>query len=425
MVGMLFRSVGDVISRVRRQRSLDDVKLAHEAGMKVGALRDIEQGVPPTEDQLSALAEALDMRPEALRLIAGNPPENLQEKMLDNPEAALSALEDTFDTVAESAELNTKTSTPEPAYGTEHGTLYNGDCRDILPALEPESFDLIFCDPPFNLGKDYGSDVNDDLSEDEYLRWCTEWIDAAIPLLKPGGAFYVYNLPQWNVHLAHYLSQHLQMRDWIAIDIKFGLPRPKQLYPSHYSLLYFVKGSDPARFDPPRLPIDTCPHCGGEQSDYGGYKSELNPEGMNLTDVWDDIPPVRHSKYLDRDANQLSVKLLHRVLQISTKEGDRVLDPFMGAGTTAATAEVMGRDWVGIELQDCEPIKSRLEALDRDRKQIAEIEQDQNVLFTQEALDLRSQYKSEFGFNFSDYDLSESPIDSIQPSIDEFLENLQ
>lgn len=55
----------------------------------------------------------------------------------------------------------------------------------------------------------------------------------------------------------------------------------------------------------------------------------------NLTDVWDDIPPVRHWKFKSRKrtANQLSTKLLDRVIQISTEEDDVVLDPFGGSGT--------------------------------------------------------------------------------------------
>lgn len=422
MTGLLFRSAGDVISRIRRRREIGDVELAHQAGMKVDQLRDIESGIPPTESQLEDLADALDLEPKAIKFVAGDVPEHLQEALIENPNEALQALEETLDVENSTVDRSKKDGQLTPTHETENGKLYHEDCRDVLPNLEKESFDVIFADPPFNLDKDYGENGNDDLSEDEYLKWCTEWIDKAIPLLKEGGAFFIYNLPKWNIHLAHYLSNKLNMRDWITIDIKFGLPRPNQLYPSHYSLLYFIKGSDPARFNPPRMPIETCPHCGGEQSDYGGYKSELNSEGMNLTDVWDDIPPVRHSKYLDRDANQLSIKLLHRVLQISSKPGDRVLDPFMGAGTTAAAAEIMDREWVGAELNDPKPIIDRLNDLSRDRDQIKEIESEQNVLFTEEALNLRTEYKDEFGFNFDDYDLSDSPVESVQRSFDEYTE---
>lgn len=409
MAGPLFRSVGDVISRKRREQDIGDVELAHDADMLVDELRDIESGGPPTDEQLAALSDSLGTDPEALRFAAGEIPDDIHDALVSDPETALDALRDALDTddtgdSGLAAGINL-------VHERESGSLFNDDCRDVLPALADESVDMIFADPPFNLDKDYGEDADDDIAEDEYLQWCTEWIDECIRVLKPGGSFFLYNMPRWNVHLADYISRYLALRHWIAIDIKYSLPRPGRLYPSHYSLLYFTKGNDPATFDPDRLPIDTCRHCGGEQSDYGGYKSKMNPEGVSLTDVWDDIPPVRHDKYTDRDANQLSAKMLYRTISMATEPGDTVLDPFGGAGTTYAVAEQMDRDWIGIELHDCEPIIERLANPERDASQIEEFEQEHNSLFTADALDLRASYKDEFGFNFDDYDLSECAFD--------------
>jgi site-specific DNA-methyltransferase (adenine-specific) len=76
--------------------------------------------------------------------------------------------------------------------------------------------------------------------------------------------------------------------------------------------------------------------------------------------VWDDIPPVRHHKYKNRGANELSIKLLQRVLEIASEKGDLVLDPFGGGGTTFYSAELMERRWVGCEIGDCQPIIDRL-----------------------------------------------------------------
>jgi site-specific DNA-methyltransferase (adenine-specific) len=418
MTGLLFRSAGDVVSRLRHQRGLTDNELAKKASLRVAILRKIESGVPPTDDQLKGLCEVLEVSPEAVRLVVGEFPEELHEGLVKDPDRALSALREAFNvepTVREGGG-----GLPDPVFTTDQGTLYNGDCREILPQFEDESFDVIFADPPFNLNKDYGQKNGDDLAEDEYLQWSTEWIDPAIDLLKPGGAFFVYNLPSWNAHLAHYISRRLNLKHWIAVDIKFGLPIPNRLYPSHYSLLYFVKGHKPKTFDPDRLPIDTCPHCGGEQNDYGGYKSKMNPSGVNLTDVWDDVPPVRHKKYLNRDANQLSLKLLHRVVGMASEEGDRVLDPFGGAGTTYAAAEIMDREWVGIELHDCSPITERFDNLDEDREYIEDIRRELNSLFTKDALNKRMEYRDEFHFNFQDYDLSESRSGAIQQQLGSF-----
>lgn len=252
----------------------------------------------------------------------------------------------------------------EPVFTTQLGQLYHADCLTLLPNIESETVDTVFADPPFNLGKQYGHRVDDNRPDGEYLAWCREWLSECIRVLRPGGALFVYNLPKWNIPLGAFLQQEqgLTFRHWIAVDIKFGLPIPGRLYPSHYSLLYYTKGK-PKTFSRPRVPIPVCRHCGGEIKDYGGHRNKLNPEGLNLTDVWTDIPPVRHKSTKHRQGNELSVKLLKRVLEISTNLNDLVLDPFGGGGSTYEAAERMGRRWIGCEIQDCEPIINRLKRI--------------------------------------------------------------
>ena len=247
-------------------------------------------------------------------------------------------------------------------FHTPKGVLFEDDCLRILPQVRDETVDLVFADPPFNLGKNYGSRVNDRLSAGEYISWCTKWIEECTRILKPGGAFFLYNVPKWNLILGNQLlTAGLQFRHWIAVNVKLGLPIPGQLYPSHYSLLYFVKGK-PRVFRRVRVPIEKCRHCGGEIKDYGGHRNAMNPNGVNLTDVWNDIPPVRHRKFKSskRTANQLSTTLLSRVISISTEPGDVVLDPFGGSGTTYAVCESQDRYWIGVELENCEVIVERL-----------------------------------------------------------------
>jgi site-specific DNA-methyltransferase (adenine-specific) len=250
-----------------------------------------------------------------------------------------------------------------PVLTTSRGALFNEDCLEFLRRVDDQSIDTVFADPPFNLGKVYGPSVDDGMTEDDYVEWGKNWIDECIRVLKPGGSFFLYNLPRWNVVFgAHSMARGLDFRHWIAISIKFGLPIPKRLYPAHYSLLYCSKGK-PKTFRKIRTPIETCRHCGGEIKDYGGHRSAMHPDGVNLTDVWSDIPPVRHWKFKSkkRSANQLSTKLLERVIHLSTDEGDLVLDPFGGSGTTFAIAEQHNRYWIGSEIENCDVIVERLQ----------------------------------------------------------------
>jgi hypothetical protein len=89
-------------------------------------------------------------------------------------------------------------------YATGLEVLYEGDCLQILPLVQDESIDIvqdesidtIFPDPPFNLAKDYGANVTDELPDDKYVNWCKEWLTECTRLLKPGGLSFRVQSPE-------------------------------------------------------------------------------------------------------------------------------------------------------------------------------------------------------------------------------------
>ena len=253
-----------------------------------------------------------------------------------------------------------------PEYTTSLGALFSGDCVEVLQHLHDEVVDTVFADPPFNIGKEYGENTDDNLPDVHYIKWCKAWIKECVRVLRPGGSFFLYNLPKWNVLLGAYLIElGMEFRHWIAIEISASLPIQGRLHPSHYSLLYYSKGK-PKTFYRIRTPIQTCRHCGGEVKDYGGHRDAMNPNGVTLKDVWSDIPPVRHWKFKSRErkANALSTKILDRVVEMSTNPGDVVLDPFGGSGTTFVVCEQKDRQWIGVEIDYSKQIVERLETDD-------------------------------------------------------------
>ena len=266
--------------------------------------------------------------------------------------------------------LNTKikvsTKYHSAYFKTKKGVLFNCDCMDLLTSMKDYQIDTIFADPPFNLGKDYGTlKISDNLREQEYLLWCYSWLNECIRILKPGGALFVYNIPKWLYMLASYLDDKLHFRHWIALSMKSTYPRGKKLYPAHYGIIYFTKG-DPKTFNRVRLPVPVCRHCGKELKDYGGHRNALNPEGLNLTDLWEDTSPCRHRKYKYRVSNELKVMIPERAILISTNPNDLVLDPFGGGGSTYQAAEKNQRFWVGSEIGNCEAIVERMTDLSLD-----------------------------------------------------------
>jgi len=335
----------------------------------------IENRILPDQKEMSQFVSKLNISELEVRLAMGILDHTVIQRLSENVEA-----------VARCIPGNQQTTVPEsPPIGltTKLGRLYQGDCLKLMPNLPPNSVDLIFADPPFNLSKLYPSGMNDNLKTQEYISWCEKWTDECVRLLKPGGSLFVWNLPKWNSYMASYLNNRLTFRHWISCDIKFSLPIQGRLYPSHYSLLYYCKGEKPTTFKPDRLQMPICPHCCGDLKDYGGYKHKMNPKGINLTDVWLDIPPVRHAKYKKRvGANELSVKLLDRVIEMASKEGDLVFDPFGGSGTTYVVSELKNRRWLGCELDSLESIKVRFENIADDEAYLQRIRSELNCLVT-------------------------------------------
>lgn len=342
-----------------------------------------EKRIEPTNEEMRNLARAINLTEIELRLKSGFINRTVIEALSSNARAIAEIMDGSLASAADSAAAIRKPLTP--VLTSENGTLFQGDCMDAMAGLESESIDMVFADPPFNLDKLYASEMDDNLRTEHYLQWCEQWLDECIRLLKDGGALFIWNLPKWNTYLSTYLNRHLNFRHWIAVDMKYSLPLPSKLYPSHYSLLYYVKGPRPKTFHADRLPMDVCPECFTDLKDYGGYKDKMNPLGVSLCDVWNDIPIVRHAKYKKRkEANELSVKLLDRVIEMSTNEGDTVFDPFGGSGTTYAVAELKGRKWVGVELGPVDGIIERMHDLDEEREYLHRIRSRYNYLFLPE-----------------------------------------
>ena len=273
------------------------------------------------------------------------------------------------------------------AYRSDLGALYQGNCLDLLGSLPSGSVDMIFADPPFNLGKNYGPGITDEMKAHEYLDWSREWLGECVRLLTPGGALLVFNLPRWLIDYGAYLNgAGMEFRHWIAMRMPKAYPRGQRMSPAHYGCLYYTKGQ-PRVFHKVYVPIETCRHCGGEIRDYGGHRKALNERGINLMDVfnapedawenapepmppgegwtdaedmWADIPPVRHNRYKLRGANALAPIMLERLVAMASQPGDLVLDPFAGTGTTFYAAEKLHRRWIGAELGDTAPAINRL-----------------------------------------------------------------
>ena len=226
--------------------------------------------------------------------------------------------------------------------------IRQGDCLEGLSRLPDSCVDMAFADPPFNLRKKYKAH-KDQMEMDDYLRWCEAWMREMIRVVKPGGAVFVHNIPKWLTFYAAILNREAVFKHWIAWDAPTS-PMGKSLLPSHYGVLYYIKDGERAKFRDVRYPHPRCRNCGRLLKDYGGKKDALHPFGPLVSDVWSDLHRIRHSRHRDDHPCQLPLALLERLTLMSTDEGDLVLDPFLGTGTTAVAAARLGRRHIGFEL---------------------------------------------------------------------------
>lgn len=382
---MQYFSVYDLLlNKVRESNgTLDDMyAFFRERKIKKAQITELQQTafIPAEENFRIALCDFLNMTELEIELSMGRIPAPYRDSFFQN--------------IKEIAHLLTKTeynatSCFLPYFENKSGCLYKGDCIKIMRSLPDACVDLVFADPPFNLKKSYDPGIEDDLTVSEYINWTYEWLDECVHILKPGGRIFIYNLPKWCVYIASHLAESLTFWAWIAVDMKLSLPIQNKLYPAHYGLVSFVKGTRAATFNNQRIPLQICRHCGGELKDYGGYKSKMNPLGVNVSDIWTDIYPVRHKNDKNRKYNELSVKFLHRIISMATNEGDIVFDPFGGSGTSYAVAQLLNRKWMGCELGDCETIKNRLNNPRKDKEQLQKIQNESGRLFTPPAIELR------------------------------------
>ena len=253
------------------------------------------------------------------------------------------------------------------------GIIYSGDAFEFLHQMKSKSVDIIFLDPPFNLGKNYtkADPGLDNKKKDEYVPWLNDIISESLRVLDRGGAFFLYHIPFWAIQFGAKIQEDLDFRHWIAISMKSGFVRNQALYPAHYALLYYSKG-EPKYFHRPKLPPEHCRHCDGLVKDYGGYRNIIEQKGINLSDIWDDLSPVRHKSRKNRIQNELPMEMTNRVVSMVGQPGMRLADPFAGSGAMVLAAAIRGLRFAACDIvrRNCYITATRLEQYQNERVEI-------------------------------------------------------
>ena len=222
--------------------------------------------------------------------------------------------------------------------------VIHGSCFDVLPRLPCRQVQAIFVDPPYNFGFDYGNGSHADrLPEAEYLARMEELIFQCVEKLTATGSIWFLIPECWADQIGTVLSKYLPRRNRIIWRETFGQYLESKFPGGHRHLFWHVK-------DPKETPFYTEEIRVVSQRMLDGDKRAAGPRVPD--DVWE-IPRLvgnAHGRIAGHPC-QLPEELLERVIRCSTAEGDTVLDPMAGSGTTLRVAQQLGRDYIGIEEQ--------------------------------------------------------------------------
>jgi putative DNA (cytosine-5-)-methyltransferase len=239
-------------------------------------------------------------------------------------------------------------------FGTNNNKIIHGDALQALnECIEDNSVDLIFADPPYNIGKDFAGCKDKWESDEAYLEWCYKWLDLCIQKLKPSGAFYVMTSTQFMPYFDIYLRKKLDILSRLVWYYDSSGVQAKLYFGSLYEpILFCVKDRKHYTFNADDILIEAKTGAKRGLIDYRKnppqpYKSTKVPGN-----VWE-FPRVRYRmEEYENHPTQKPIALLERIIKASSNEGDKVLDPFSGTFTTAYVAQSLQRKSIGIELQE-------------------------------------------------------------------------
>jgi len=236
----------------------------------------------------------------------------------------------------------------KPYYQDKWVTIYHADCREVLPDLP--KVDLIFADPPFNVGKKYGETTD---NRSDYYEWCEAWIAECFDVLNNTGSLYLMTIPRHLEKLYPMLASYgvfineIHWRNVSACHSKRGF------WNTYQPILFYGKTKE--------YKFNTYAQV---RKNMNRWTEWFTGAKGQMQDYWDDIPfiyagSIRHKEAIMKPLTnkkvhpcQMPTELAARAIMFSSEEGDTVLDPFMGIGTVPFTARKLNRKSIGIEIEE-------------------------------------------------------------------------
>jgi site-specific DNA-methyltransferase (adenine-specific) len=253
-------------------------------------------------------------------------------------------------------------SPPEPQLLYQHpnGAIYVGDSIQWLASLASESVDLIVADPPYNINK---AEWDSFESQQAYVAWSLNWIEQAARVLKPTGTLYVCGFSEILADIKLPALRFFEGCRWLVWHYKNKANLRSDWGRSHESILHFRKSKEfTFNVDDVRIPygnhtVKYPERTQAETSQYGSGRTNgkkqtwrPHPRGAKPRDVIEIPTTCNGMNETTPHPTQKPEELVRKLVLASSNEGDLVIDPFLGSGTTAVVAEQLKRHWLGCDL---------------------------------------------------------------------------
>jgi site-specific DNA-methyltransferase (adenine-specific) len=232
--------------------------------------------------------------------------------------------------------------------------IFHGDTLEILQSqIKDNSVDLVFIDPPYNIGKDFNGRKDQWKTDDDYLNWCYQWITLCLNKLKTNGSLYIMTSTQFMPFFDIFLRNKVSILSRIIWAYDSSGVQAKNHFGSMYEpILFCVKDKNNYTFNSNDILIEAKTGAKRKLIDY--RKNPPQPYNTEKVpgNVWEFARVRYRMPEYEQHPTQKPIALLERIIKASSNPDDIILDPFSGTFTTSFVAKSLGRKSIGIEIDD-------------------------------------------------------------------------